>query len=64
MEAAAQGWMEERSLRGQEIVAGKRGQQYNGQSDENDHTSGILEEGEQQCGVMDKDQFKCQKFIC
>lgn len=64
MEAAAQGWMEERNLRGQEIVAGNRGQQYNGQSDENDHTSGILEEGEQQCGVMDKDQFKYQKFIC
>lgn len=63
-EAAAQGWMEERNPRGQEREAGHRGQQYYGQSDENHHTSGILEEKEQQCGVMDRDQLKHQNFIC
>lgn len=57
-EAAAQRRMEERNLRGQKTVAGHTGQQYHGQSDQNDHTSGILEEREQQCGVLDKDQFK------
>lgn len=46
MEAAAQGWMEERNLRGQEDVAGHKRQQYHGQRDETDHTSGILEERE------------------
>lgn len=60
MEAAAQGWMVERNLRGQENVAGQKSEQYHGQSDETDHTSGILEEREQQCRVRDKDQFKYQ----
>lgn len=34
--------MEEMKLWGQEMVAGHTGQQYDGQSDENEHTSGIL----------------------
>lgn len=61
-EAAAQGWVEERNLRAQEMVAGHTDQQQRGQSDENNYTSGILENTRAACEVKDKDQVKDHQF--